>query len=394
MNKNIHVIVATGEWHLDNLRYRRHRLAEYLLHHPDTEEVIWVCPTPEKKNGHWEKLDNGIIQYAVSDIHAHKLARFGRYHDLFNKNKLQSLKKYLEEKQQLVKKLWFTFPGFPAMLDITEWDKTIYDCSDLWATSMTGKNSLVFQLRAASITQAERRIVHSVDNVMCTSDFLKENVIHRYKPTREVHVYENGVEYDLFSKNTRHQKLPQDIDQKPVLGFIGGIKPKLDFLLLIQLMKQNQEWNLLLVGPDGTNGNDQFQELQSLPNVHYIGKIPPEEVPSYMNKIDIGLLPYKASEYNRAVFPLKLFEFLAAGKPVVGTNLPSTQKYEQQGVYEYIEEDLLEGFSTNVTALLAEKDNGELAEKRKDLARKHDWHVIFTTIYQDFSNKKSNEGAK
>ncbi|WP_096156588.1 glycosyltransferase [Bacillus sp. FJAT-45066] len=385
MNKNIHVIVATGEWHLDNLRYRRHRLAEFLLKHPDTEEVIWVCPTPEKKTGHWDKLENGIIQYAIGDLHPHKLARFGRYHDLFNKNKLQSLRKYLEQKQDTLKSLWFTFPGFPAMMDITKWDKSIYDCSDLWATSMTGKNSFVFQLRAASITQAESRIVHAVDSIMCTSDFLKENIVQKYCPLKEVYVYENGVEFGLFSVSTAKQNGVLN-NHEPVLGFIGGIKPKLDFPLLIELMKQKQDWTLLLVGPDGTNGNRDFQQLLSLPNVQYIGKVPPDEVPLYMNKIDIGLLPYKASEYNRAVFPLKLFEFLAAGKPVVGANLPSTKKYEQNGVYEYIDGELLEGFVTSINALLEEKDNTELTDKRKAIALKHDWNEIFQTIYQDLLN--------
>ncbi|MCY9413064.1 glycosyltransferase, partial [Bacillus haynesii] len=71
-------------------------------------------------------------------------------------------------------------------------------------------------------------------------------------------------------------------------------------------------------------------------NVIWTGPAAPSEVPAYMNVVDIGIMPYKPSPYNNAVFPLKLFEFLAAGKPVAGMNLPSTKKVEQEHVYRHL----------------------------------------------------------
>ena len=95
--------------------------------------------------------------------------------------------------------------------------------------------------------------------------------------------------------------------------------------------------DILFVGPDGTNGDPSFQHALKLPNVIWTGAVAPEEVPAYMKLIDVGMMPYKQSPYNQAVFPLKLYEFLAAGIPVVGLNLPSTERLKENDVYEYLE---------------------------------------------------------
>lgn len=72
-----------------------------------------------------------------------------------------------------------------------------------------------------------------------------------------------------------------------------------------------------------------------------------------MQLVDIGIMPYKNSPYNDAVFPLKLFEFLAAGKPVVGCNLSSTSKIKRPFVYEYVEGSDPADFIAACDALLA-----------------------------------------
>ncbi|MGD6776444.1 glycosyltransferase [Sutcliffiella horikoshii] len=378
--KNIHVIVATGEWDQDNLRYRRHRLAEYLESHPDTEEVIWVCPSITKHAESFRLLENGIKQYTVNDIHSHKLSRFGRYFDNFYKGKLQRLKKYLDGKStQSSLYLWCTFPGFPGMVDLCAWKETIYDCSDYWASSITGNKNIVLMMREKSILQAEKRIAENVDTIFCTSDFLYENLKQEYNIKADQFVMENGVEYDLFQTSDK----PTGVERKSdlVLGFIGGIKPKLDFDMLYRLMSLKSNWELLLVGPDGTDGHPDFKKLQSLNNVNWVGKVPPMEVPHYMNALDIGILPYKKSPYNNAVFPLKLFEFLGAGKPVVGMNLPSTQKFSEPNVYEYLINDTVDNVIETCETLTS-TSNASIVKRRKELAASKDWNNIFEKMYQ------------
>jgi len=378
--KNIHVIVATGVWNLDNLRYRRHRLAEYLTKLDHTAEVIWVCPSAGGKNDQFIMLENGIKEFHVPDLHKNRLFRFARYFDLFNQKHLNKLVQYLKSKSEYNHYLWYTFPGFPYLGYAHNWTKVTYDCSDLWATSMTGSKNIVLKLREESILSAEKRIINRADTVYCTSDFLHDNVLKVNGVDKDkVMTLENGVEFDLFTNvDTLNRDNDLSISSKPVLGFIGGIKPKLDFALLNSVMKSRPDWDLLLVGPDGTNGDEEFIALKSLNNVKWIDKVPPSEVPAYMKKIDIGILPYKQSVYNQAVFPLKLFEFLAVGKPVVGMNLPSTRKYAESNVFEYIDDVTTSNFISKCEKLLDQKDIN--IERRIDIAKEKDWNIIFNKM--------------
>ncbi|MGD6778615.1 glycosyltransferase [Sutcliffiella horikoshii] len=380
--KKLHVVVATGEWDQDNLRYRRHRLAEYLADKPDTTEVIWVCPSVTNKTNNFTNLVNGIKQFTINDLHPNKLLRFGRYFDIFYRSKLVELRDYLlQQRETCTLCLWITFPGFPGMLDLMNWDRTTYDCSDLWGSSISGSNNLVMTLRSKSIKHAEARVAKNVDKIFCTSDFLHDNLKKKYNLTETPHVLENGVEYDLFQTDAKPKGL--DINSELVLGFIGGIKPKLDFELLHQLMVSKPEWHLLLVGPDGTNDHPDFKQLINLSNVTWVGKVPPNEVPLYMNSLDIGILPYKSSTYNNAVFPLKLFEFLGSGKPVVGMNLPSTAKFKEENVYEYEENPTAEGFSTLCKKIADTVRQEKWIVRRKALAKEKDWINIFNEMYKE-----------
>lgn len=377
--RNIHVIVATGEWGQDELRYRRHRLADFLNERADTKEVIWLCPTPNQNRTTHITLSNGINQWYISDLFSQKFFRFARYRDRFYQDKLQPLLLYLKWRQSKYKiYLWYTFPGFPLLADLFPWNKVVYDCSDLWASSIKGKRSIFSTIRHTIISEAENRIIHKANLIFCTSEFLRNQVVGRLGSDKKVYIFENGVEYDLFAReySSPENIFPAGFDGT-VLGYIGGIKPKLDFELIGRIAKQKPEWLIFLVGPDGTNNQQEFKQLLKEKNVIWTGSVYPHDVPKYMQLVDIGIMPYKPSEYNKAVFPLKLFEFLAAGKPVVGIHLPSTKKYEQEGVYSYLETSNDQEFIHACEQLVASKKQDIYIEKRKQMAKKKNWKYVF-----------------
>ena len=84
----IHVIVATGEWGQDGLRYRRHRLAEFLASDPETKEVIWVCPSASRHTAPFQPITDRMKQLTIPDVLKSKFFRFGRYQDMFYIHKL------------------------------------------------------------------------------------------------------------------------------------------------------------------------------------------------------------------------------------------------------------------------------------------------------------------
>ncbi|HEO8420178.1 teichuronic acid biosynthesis protein TuaH [Niallia sp. FSL W8-0635] len=378
--RTIHVIVATGIWNLDHLTYRRHRFAEFLQKQQETEEVIWLCPG-QKQTPEVTKLENGIYQWIISDLGNHKVQRFARFIPLFYQKKLRGLSNYLAEKKgSCLVKLWYTYPAFPTLHKIYDWDQIVYDCSDLWAEQLSGKFSLLAYIKQKVILKSEQRIVEKASYITCTSSFLKEELVKRTPEyQKKIYTFENGVEYRLFQKQ-EESALPLE-KEAITIGYIGGIKPKLDFYLLQQIARRRKEWRILLVGPDGTNSSQEFMQLLEEPNIQWTGSVPREQVSEYMHTLDVGIMPYKDIQYNKAIFPLKLFEFLAAGKPVIGMNLPSTKAYAEEGVYELLQGGVeAEQFIQACDKMVNTAGNQEWKKRRKQLAKTKDWETIFQEI--------------
>jgi glycosyltransferase involved in cell wall biosynthesis len=98
-----------------------------------------------------------------------------------------------------------------------------------------------------------------------------------------------------------------------------------------------------------------------------IGSVPREHVPAYVSYFDICLIPYKSNEYNEASFPLKFWEFMATGKPIVASGVPELMEYEPMISYARTAQEFSEKIETTLRA-------GSLQDPaRIALARKHGW---------------------
>ena len=110
----------------------------------------------------------------------------------------------------------------------------------------------------------------------------------------------------------------------PVIGLIGQLTQRIDLAMLTAVADAG--YSLLLVGPyDSRWEREGFAALTARPNVRYAGRVPAEAVPSYLASIDLGLIPYADSAFNRASFPMKTLEYFSAGLPVVSTDLPGSR---------------------------------------------------------------------
>lgn len=383
MKRNIHIIVAAAKWTGDSLKYRRHRLAEYLERLPETDGVIWVCPSPDGDDPGFTDLHNGISQWTISDLLPQKLFRIGRYLDPFYRHKTRLFIAQLEPMEgDYHFMLWYTCPIFPKLAEQFPWAGIIYDCSDLWSAPIGGGHSPLSVLRRKMIIQSEQRVIQAADTLFCTSDDLYDRLSKRVDQAKKARLFkiENGVSFKRFSKTCRAaQVLPRHF-RGTILGYIGGIKPKLDFTLIREAARRKPEWLFLFVGPDGTGPDSPFKKLCEAKNVLWAGSVSPNEVPQYTQLVSIGIMPYKLSVYNQAVFPLKLFEFLAAGKPAVGLHLPSTRKYDQAGVYRELEDGDAATFIRVCEEMEQEAGDETLIRQRQELARTKDWDALFAQM--------------
>jgi glycosyltransferase involved in cell wall biosynthesis len=145
-----------------------------------------------------------------------------------------------------------------------------------------------------------------------------------------------------------------------------------DLALLADVAAQRPDWRIELVGPLSYGLDaDELARLRALPNVHFAGAVPPEQVPAVMAGCDVGLIPYKLNEQTRHVNPLKVYEYLAAGKPVVGTPLPELAQFQP---LVRVAGDV-DGFVGAVEAALAEGDDPQAVAARLAAAAANTWDV-------------------
>jgi teichuronic acid biosynthesis glycosyltransferase TuaH len=183
--------------------------------------------------------------------------------------------------------------------------------------------------------------------------------------------------------------LPTDVAlPRPVAGVIGRINERTDLALLEAVADRGR--SLLLVGPkDPAFAPGRFAALASRPNVCWVGPKPFAALPGYLRVIDVGLVPYANSAFNRGSFPLKTLEYLAAGRAVVATDLPATR---------WLGTDLVcvatgtTDFADQVDAAAATARTPPVMAKRREFAAEHSWagraQAVHATIMALHSHSK------
>ncbi|GAA1789003.1 glycosyltransferase family 1 protein [Planosporangium flavigriseum] len=216
------------------------------------------------------------------------------------------------------------------------------------------------------LLREEARSLHRADTVAVVSTAIQE----RYA--------RNGVVAELIPNGCRPD-VYADVDEAPVpagvaltgpvVGLLGHINDRIDLSLLEAVADTGS--SMLIVGPVAPGYHaERFAAFTERPNVCWVGPKPYVEMPSFLRLIDVGLTPYADNAFNRASFPLKTLEYLAAGRGVVATPLPAIT---------WLGTDLVSTASTpaefaaRVQAALAVPRTEELAARRRAFAREHGW---------------------
>ena len=218
------------------------------------------------------------------------------------------------------------------------------------------------------IWRAEQRRCKEADLIVASNPTVAETWTRQgYDPV----LIPFGCDDELFA-GTGGAPLPDDVTLKsPIAGFVGGLvsdRIRLDMLDAVT----ERGHSLLLVGPehDRRQGIAPFEGLLARPNVQWVGRQPFERLPSYLRAIDVGLVPYADTAFNRGSFPLKTLEYLAAGKPVVSTDLPATRWLDTALVGI---ESSPAGFANAVEAWFQIARDADLVKARQAFAHQHSW---------------------
>jgi teichuronic acid biosynthesis glycosyltransferase TuaH len=154
---------------------------------------------------------------------------------------------------------------------------------------------------------------------------------------------------------------------KPIIGYFGAIERRIDYDLVRKLLKTNPDKSFVFIGPIDTYylTADDYKE----PNMYMKPPVPYEQMPAVLKGFDVAIIPFKKDEVSNNIFPLKLFEYLGSGQPVVSTNFNTDLADFTHGTVSFCE--TAEEFSAALDEAL--NDNKTLQQKRLDVAADNTW---------------------
>ncbi len=211
--------------------------------------------------------------------------------------------------------LWSFTPDISYLLGRFGEERVLYYCVDDHAC-FTGYNR-------QQVLLDEEDLCRRSNLVVTTSTVLQES---KKAWNHNTVLVPHGVDCEHFSTALDPAlPIPPDIADipRPHLGFFGLLRDWVDLDLLAEVARRRTDWHIVLIGDSRID----LTSYRGLTNMHFLGPKPYAELPAYCRAFDVGLIPFKLNDLTRAVNPIKLREYLAAGLPVVSTPLPEVQRY-------------------------------------------------------------------
>lgn len=235
----------------------------------------------------------------------------------------------------------------------------VYDCVDDHAAQAGVDRN------PQRVVEEEKQILRRADLVTVTS---KQLFKLKANANPNTHLVLNAGDVELYNQPFNNTAWPFDVPAgSPIFGSVGALDAyKVDFQLLHKVARLKRMWQFVFIGaPIVDKKNQDLRRLLALENVHHLGAIDRRFVPAYVQQFDVCMIPYKSNRYNAASFPLKFWEFMATGKPIIATGAPELKPYRE--LIEYVKSPK-EFIAAGERAL---KDTR--GSERQKLASPHSW---------------------
>ncbi|MGK5090989.1 glycosyltransferase [Deltaproteobacteria bacterium TL4] len=273
--------------------------------------------------------------------------------------------------------LWSYNPIVTPLTEKFKFSEIVYHCVD--------------ELKAAPGMPAETLEVQeqifgkSASYIFATSLNLYESRKH-WNPN--TYYLPNPCDFDHFHQTTQNISMAPELASipEPRIGFIGAMSQyKVDATLLQQISEQRPDWHLVLVGQIGEGEpGSRFDELGQHQNIHLLGPKPYKELPHYLKGFQVTMLPCPINEYTQNMFPLKFFEYLAAGLPVVSTAIAALVDYKSICYWCESPEEFIQSIEK---ALIDTAHQSPRIKQGIDLARQNTWDHRVDTMLKILSHE-------
>ena len=238
----------------------------------------------------------------------------------------------------------------------------VYHCSDDYASQPSFP---------ASFLSLERSLMDRADLVICTAEELARAKAPLHANT---HAVTNGADVEHFMATGEPSTgiapgvagLPG-----PVIGYVGTIFEWVDVEMLARAAQARPDWSFVFVGPVATD----VSPIERLPNVHLLGPRPYADLPGYLKGFDVATVPFVVHDVTLRASPVKFYEYLASGVPIVATRLPDLARFEGTAELYVGYEEFMAALDRAVADRSAETRAARIRE-----AKENSWAARFARI--------------
>lgn len=256
--------------------------------------------------------------------------------------------------------LYIWHPSFADVIGRFDERLVVYHCYDEYA-AFSGTDR-------ERIAEQEAFLLERADLVITVSEGLYAS---RRLRNPNTHLVRNGVDFQLFASAADPETpLAPELAAlpRPIVGCVTRIVPEyFDAVLLRRVFEARRDWSFVVIGPECA-GSPALDALKALPNVHLLGRREFQALPSYVKGFDACVIPYVLTENKLLADPLKLYEYLAAGKPVVSKPLPGLAGFTGLVATATTADDWIDAIDASIR-----NDSPELTAARQATARQHTW---------------------
>ena len=321
------------------------------------KNILWEKKSSEMIYGDltsacWQKTDKIYVYSTIDSLFSHKTVA----------NELKRIEKILNLKNIV---FWSYNPLFTDFIGKLSEHLFVFDAVDNWAEHP----SYTKLIKKQTILNNYKTISEKAQVIFTVSEHM-QNLFKDFGRTKDVYWVPNGVDYDHFNNPDLTDK-PNQISEitKPIIGYLGTIEERIDFELLAKIAEKNPDKELVLCGPVWPSVKDSAERtLNKFSNVRWLGRIAYNDVPSYLRRFNVAIIPHKLNHFVDSMNPMKLYDYLACGLPIVTTNGAGVELFNDK---IYIAKDSND-FLTLINRALAE-DSDEKHVARQSAVREHTW---------------------
>jgi glycosyltransferase involved in cell wall biosynthesis len=372
---NIVMFWFMNDWGLYGRAYEQ--IAKTLASHDSINNVTCILPEIKSTNNQYffEKIAvskklNIITPYWKS---INKTGRFYTIRQLINRKftPLQSVKFYLwlkgYRKSNTI--LWI----FPVHRDLYRLTSEI-PYSYLITQIVDNNSQRETTAELSNNISADYMYFSERSNLIITSSKFNYDIFNKYD--NDCCLIENGVSSEFIAQPSNFPHKTKKL--RPRLGYVGWITERTDLDLLNHIARKCTDCDIVIAGPD--IGLLSASKVLDNSHVKYLGAIPQEDVPLLLQTFDICLIPHKITTYSQSMSPLKLYQYLASGRPIVSTSVAGTEKFTTLIT-------LADSFDSFVDAIYATLSNDSIVKStaRINAAKKESWESRIQVMLKQIS---------